>query len=307
MVGALAALNRVSGWDPREADHLVGTSAGALFAALLAAGVSPIRLLPPDHASRSTGSTWILNELARQSSYRSEHWLPHTPLGSWRLALAGLLQMPSASSLLQTLSGIAPAGRVSPDPILRTIRQAASPGWPAQPQCRIVATDYVSGRRVVFGDTGAPEADLADAVAASCAIPGFFEPVAINGRRYVDGGLHSLCNLDLVTDSSLDLVICFSAMTSRASHDGSAPLQRAIHSLLSRAGDRLRQQADELIDRGVDVVVIEPSMEDDLAMGVNFMDARRWSLVLDTALSSVARQLRRRHINAKFRRLSTAA
>src|SRR5882672_11965977 len=35
MVGALAALNRVTGWDPREPDQLVGTSAGALFAALL--------------------------------------------------------------------------------------------------------------------------------------------------------------------------------------------------------------------------------------------------------------------------------
>lgn len=307
MVGALAALNRVSGWDPREADHLVGTSAGALFAALLAAGVSPIRLLPPDDVSRSTGGTWILNELTLQSSYRSRHWLPHAPLGSWRLALAGLLQTPSAGSLLRTLSGIAPAGRVSSDPILRTVRQAASLGWPAHPHCRIVATDYVSGKRVVFGETDAPEADLADAVAASCAIPGFFEPVAINGRRYVDGGLHSLCNLDLVADSSLDVVICFSAMTSRAGHDGSPPLQRAIHSLLSRAGEQLRQQAKELIRRGVDVIVIEPSTQDQAAMGANFMDARRWSLVLDTALTSVGSQLRRRHINTKLRTLATAA
>jgi NTE family protein len=307
MVGALAALNRVAGWDPGEADQVVGTSAGALFAALLAAGVSPARLLPPDHDGPSTGGTWILNELTLQSSYRSDHWLPHAPPGSWRLALAGLLQTPSAWSLLQTLSGIAPAGRVSSDPILRTVRQAASRGWPTHPQCRIVATDYVSGKRVVFGETGAPKADLADAVAASCAIPGFFEPIAINGRRYVDGGLHSLCNLDLVADSSLDVVICFSAMTSRAGHDGSAPLQRAIYSLLSRAREQLRRQAEELIHRGVDVVLIEPSTEDQKAMGANFMDARRWNLVLDTALTSVGSQLRRRNINTKLRRLGTAA
>jgi NTE family protein len=307
MVGALAALNRVTGWDPREADHLVGTSAGALFAALLAAGVSPTRLLPPDDASLSPGGKWILNELTLESSYRSEHWLPHAPLGSWRLALAGLLQMPSPWSLLQTMSGIAPAGRVSPDPILRTVRQAASRGWSAHPNCRIVATDYVSGKRVVFGETGAPEADLADAVAASCAIPGFFEPVAINGRRYVDGGLHSLCNLDLLENSGLDVVICFSAMTSRVGLDGSAPLQRAIHSLLSRAGKQLRQQADILSHRGVDVVVIEPSARDQAAMGANLMDSHRWSTVLDTALTSVAGQLRRRHINTKLGALSSAA
>jgi NTE family protein len=307
MVGALAALNRVTGWDPREADHLVGTSAGALFAALLATGVSPSRLLPPDDVSRSTGGQWILNELTLQSSYRSEHWLPRAPLGSWRLALAGLLQTPSPWSLLQTMSGIAPAGRVSPDPILRTVRQAASRGWSAHPHCRIVATDYVSGKRVVFGDAGAPKADLADAVAASCAIPGFFEPVAINGRRYVDGGLHSLCNLDLLEDSDLDVVICFSAMTSRAGRDESAPLQRAIHSLLSRAGEQLRRQTEALIDNGVDVVVVEPTARDLAAIGANLMDARRWSSVLDTALVSVAGQLRRRHINTKLGALGSAA
>ena len=38
---------------------------------------------------------------------------------------------------------------------------------------------------------------MADAVAASCAIPGFYHPVEIDGRRYVDGGMRSTSNLDL--------------------------------------------------------------------------------------------------------------
>jgi len=198
MAGALAALHRVTGWDPREADCLVGTSAGAVFAALLAAGVSPTRLLPPSLRAQQTEEAWILKDLALPSSYRSDHWLPGPPLGSWRLALAGMLQTPSPRSFLQTLSGMAPAGRVRVDPIKRTVQRAVACGWPAHPRCRIIATDYTSGKRVVFGETGAPEADLAEAVAASCAIPGFYEPVSIKGRRYVDGGLHSLCNLDLV-------------------------------------------------------------------------------------------------------------
>ena len=36
------------------------------------------------------------------------------------------------------------------------------------------------------------------AVAASCAIPAFFAPVSIDGVRYVDGGVHSPTNADLV-------------------------------------------------------------------------------------------------------------
>ena len=307
MAGALAALNRVTGWDPREAACLVGTSAGALFAALLAAGVPPARLVPPGRIVPKTDEGWILNELTLQSSYRPEHWLPHAPLGSWRLVVAGMLQRPSPWSLLQTLSGIAPAGRVSAEPIVRTVLQAAPHGWAAHPHCRIVATDYESGRRVVFGETGAPEASLAQAVAASCAIPGFFEPVSINGRRYVDGGLHSFCNLDLLEASDLDVVICLSAMTTHRHPDESSPLQRAFHSLLGLAKEQLDRQVSALMNQGVDVVVVEPTAKDHAAMGVNLMDAGRWRSVLAVALSSVAGQLRRHGVRTRLRALGGAA
>lgn len=48
----------------------------------------------------------------------------------------------------------------------------------------VVATDLASGEKIVFrtGNTGV-------AVSASCAVPGVFQPVLINGRSYVDGGL----------------------------------------------------------------------------------------------------------------------
>jgi NTE family protein len=307
MVGALAALNRVTGWDPRQADCLVGTSAGAVFAALLAGGVSPERLLPPGPRVPHADRAWILTELALQSSYRSKYRLPHTPLGSWRLALAGLLQTPSPWSLLQTLSGIAPPGRISPEPIARTVRQAVASGWAAHPHCRIVATDYASGSRVVFGEAGAPEAALAEAVAASCAIPGFFAPVSINGRRYVDGGLHSFCNMDVLEASDLDVVICFSAMTSRLGYKESAPLQRAVHSLFGLGVEQLDRQVSALADRGVDVVLVEPTAKDQAAMGANLMDVRRWAAVLQVALTSVAAQLRRHRVKTRLGELASAA
>jgi len=48
----------------------------------------------------------------------------------------------------------------------------------------VVATDLASGEKIIFrtGNTGI-------AVSASCAVPGVFQPVVINGRSYVDGGL----------------------------------------------------------------------------------------------------------------------
>ena len=74
--------------------------------------------------------------------------------------------------------------------------------------------DYRTGKRVPFGRTDSPPATVADAVAASCAIPGFYRPVKIGGRRYVDGGVCSASNLDLLAGRGLDLVICLNPLSS---------------------------------------------------------------------------------------------
>ncbi len=61
---------------------------------------------------------------------------------------------------------------------------------------RVAAVDRRSGRRVMFGEPGAPAASVPDAVLASCAVPWLFAPVEIGGREYVDGGVWSPVNLD---------------------------------------------------------------------------------------------------------------
>ena len=62
----------------------------------------------------------------------------------------------------------------------------------------IVAVDLDVGRRVVFGAPGRRPSTVGEAVEASCAIPGYFAPVTIDGTRYVDGGVHSTTNGDLL-------------------------------------------------------------------------------------------------------------
>jgi NTE family protein len=65
-----------------------------------------------------------------------------------------------------------------------------------------VVTDLNSGERVVFrtGDSGM-------AVRASAAVPGVFQPVTINGRQYVDGGLTSPVPVRAVREMGADFVI----------------------------------------------------------------------------------------------------
>ena len=78
----------------------------------------------------------------------------------------------------------------------------------------MVAMDYDTGRRIAFGRAGAPPATMADAVMASCAIPGWYAPVAIGGRRYIDGGTLSPTSIDLLADRGLDEVIVLAPMAS---------------------------------------------------------------------------------------------
>jgi len=66
----------------------------------------------------------------------------------------------------------------------------------------VVATDLGSGEKAVFrrGNTGM-------AVRASSSVPGVFQPVTINGREYVDGGLTSPVPVKAARDLGADIVI----------------------------------------------------------------------------------------------------
>ena len=157
----------------------------------------------------------------------------------------------------------------------------------------MVACDYETGDRVAFGRGDAPPADLPDAVAASCAIPVFYRPVTIAGREYVDGGMHSTSNLDLVSDLGLDLVICLNPTSSLHPSHAWNPAERVSAALRSASGRRLGSEARELRADGVKLVLIQPLAEDLDTMGPNLMSTRRRHEVIEVAMRTVAEQLRR--------------
>ena len=116
------------------------------------------------------------------------------------------------------LSGLLPAGRGTLDPIYQMLETMAAESLPQStwPRRRtwIVATDYLTGRRVVFGREGEPVAELAGAVCASCAIPAWYAPVRIGGRAYIDGGTASNTSVDLIPSGEFDEVYVFAPMAS---------------------------------------------------------------------------------------------
>src|SRR3954468_22146612 len=297
LMGALEALEAETGWRAADAEQIVGTSAGAVIGALAAAGV------PPEYMSAyATGETLAdfaepeerAAAPARRASagdYHLQWGFPPIGPGSWRLAMSTLLQ-PHRYSPAALLAGWLPRGFISTAPIRGVVDMFVGEDWPSKTRFWAVAADYGSGRRVAFGREDAPPATVAEAVAASCAIPGFYHPVRIDGRRYVDGGICSVSNLDLLCDEGLDLVICLNPMSSLAQATGGSPADRMAAIMRAAAGRRLGHEARKLREAGTRVLILQPGEKDVSLMGFNLMSGTRRLEGMEQARRSVATELR---------------
>src|SRR5213076_3226045 len=150
-------------------------------------------------------------------------------------------------------TGWLPRGIISTESLKETVRRVVPEGWSDHPSLWVMACDYATGRRVAFGREGAPQAELADAVAASCAIPGFYHPVTIAGRRYVDGGIHSPSNLDVLRGERLDLVICLNPTSSLDRIPPRHPIERLHAFMRNASGRRLGSEGKKLREAGMEV------------------------------------------------------
>jgi NTE family protein len=294
MVGGLNALKLKLGWDPRDASHIVGTSAGSVLAAAISTGIGPERLLPmsPDWIFKglfgSDDELVLMNEHVANGRRRLLWGMP----GSWRLVVSSIRFDGNRPSLLRMLTGLIPQGLISTAPIRDTVRHLVPDGWTDHPCCWIVACDYHTGKRVAFGAPHMPVVPMADAVAASCAIPGFYRPQLVDGRLFVDGGLHSMSNLDLLADTELDLVICLNPLSSNYRTHSWDPVDRFMDGFRRMATRQLESEAAKLRNRGIEVVLLQPGEEDLMVMGNNLMEGRRSRDVVEVALQTVAQQLR---------------
>jgi NTE family protein len=296
LTGGLDALASETGWDPAEADYVVGTSAGSMMGALCASGVPPWFMVAHSRGEVFEGVVGADGRPAAEADraggarFEFERALPPIGPGSWRLAFRTLVN-PRRYAPATVFTGWIPRGIFSTEPLKETIRHVVPSDWSPHPNLWTIACDYETGRRVPFGRADAPEADLADAVAASCAIPGIYHPVTIDGRRYVDGGIRSTSNLDLLRDEELDLVICFNPTSTLHPLRAINP-RDAFNLVFQRAsGRRLGSEAKKLRAAGTEVVLIQPLQEDLQAMGPNLMSPRRRNEVIEVARRTIASQL----------------
>ncbi len=167
---------------------------------------------------------------------------------------------------MNLMVGALPNGRVDND-VLGDQTSKLHDCWPAETTW-IPAVSLDTGELTVFGRDEGHDVDVADAVAASCAIPAFFRPVKINGQRYVDGGTRSMVNVDLLADLDLDLVVVLSPMSLSAM----SPRSPFASVLRGFPTFQLAKELAVLDEAGIPHLTLEPDRGTARAMGANPMD-----------------------------------
>jgi NTE family protein len=287
--GVLAALQREADWDPRSASVIVGTSAGSVTGAALRVGVPATdlaaslygvptsrrggallrRILPEDSGPLPTPSL--------RSLFRPWH-LPSPALIA-RVARRPLAFRPQVAAVT-----LMPRGEVDITSRAEGLDQHIGGRWPEG--LRICAVRRTDGARVVFGRHGAPSARLASAVLASCAIPSYFKPVNIDGVEYVDGGVHSVTNADVLRHEALDMVVIVSSMSAAhgVANGADGLLRRTVHRRIEREVARLEAA-------GTAVLRLEPGSESRQAMGLKAMAEDRSPRVIEAAYEETLRRI----------------
>jgi NTE family protein len=195
---------------------------------------------------------------------------------------------PMGVRISAAIASLIPAGTHSTDHIAGLVRDLLDTGAIPHRGLRISTVDRLSARRVVFG----PDPEwLPQAVAASCAVPGWFVPVEIDGAYYVDGGVHSNFSLDVAADAYSARVAVLSPLSGvvSASRD---PGWLAMGVARAEIGRMLRRELRRAARLKAHVVVMEPGTEEVLAMGLNLMDDTRGPEIHALALERTRATLR---------------
>ncbi len=171
------------------ADLVVGTSAGSAVAAQITSGV-PLDDLYGRQLSETSAEIEVQLDM-EQLLARFTAAVSATASQDEALRAIGALAL-DAETVAEPVRMAAVAARL---PV---------PDWPDRLML-LPAIDALTGELTAFSkDSGVT---LADAVAASCAVPGIWPPVTINGRRYIDGGVRSPTNADLAAGYDRILII----------------------------------------------------------------------------------------------------
>ncbi|HXC56051.1 MAG TPA: patatin-like phospholipase family protein [Rhizomicrobium sp.] len=242
------------------ADRIVGTSAGSFAGAALASG------RPAEALVRAQVEQAERDVAARKAAPEGER----RPAPDLAPLLRFMARRPEGGEMPATLRAEIGAYALQAPTILEE-RFIASFGsiakageaWPRGFAC--TAVDAEDGAFVVWEESSGVA--LGHAIASSCSVPGIFPPIAIHGRRYIDGGMRSGTNFDL--GKGYARVLCIAVVGNIG---------------LETMKPRAEAEVAALRATGAKVELIVPDAHCREAFGNNLMDSTRRG---DVALAGV--------------------
>jgi NTE family protein len=299
-IGALRALDLLSpNTSVNDFDIYVGTSAGALIAALTANGVTPEQMMrtvndqgPADLPPLARDMFLRLNrgELAARAL--------KLPLHAVRMArgVVGSIGALSAMDLVLALGDALPSGVYTGAGIEAYVREALGAEGRTDDfralgkELYLAATDLDTCERIVLGAEGWDDIPISAAVRASTALPMVYAPYRVRDHELVDGGIVSTTNLDIAVEAGAKFIVVvnplvpyindftttvptlFGERVRRVSDMGFPKIGYQTFKLL--AYQRLHEMASHWKARypGVDIVLVEPDTDDELMFQTNVLN-----------------------------------
>ena len=301
-IGALRALDLLAvDTTVNQFDVYVGTSAGALIAALAANGVTPEQMMRVvnDQVPQPFGDVSL--DMLLRPNYREfvsrGLRLPLHLVGVLR-ELGKSLPALTPVDLAIALADLLPSGLYTGSGIEEYVHSALSDPDRTDDfrelgcELYLAATDLDTCERIVLGGPGWDDVPISAAVRASAALPMVYQPTRLKDRELVDGGIVSTTNLDIAVEAGAKLIIVvnplvpyvndftkeiptlFGTRTRRVSDMGFPKIGYQTFKLL--AYQRLHDLAHGWRERypGVDIVLIEPDTDDELMFQTNILNYR---------------------------------
>ena len=320
-IGALRALDLLAvNQTVNEFDVYVGTSAGAFIASMTANGVTPeemMRVLNKD--LRSPIPDIDLAMLLRpnyRGFLRGSVTLPFKVAGVIRELIENLGES-SAVDLATGLAAALPPGIYRGTGIERYIEEVLSDPDRTNDfrhlasELYLTATDLDTTERVILGEGEWADVPISKAVAASGALPLIYEPVEIRGREFIDGGILSTTNIDVAIERGARFVVVINPLVpyvndfrsriptmtgsrvQRVSDMGLVGIGNQAFRMISH--DRLHRAVEIWEERypGVDIILIEPELDDALMFGTSILDYKARLEIAKHGFESVTLKLAR--------------
>ena len=320
-IGALRALDLLAtNSTVNEFDVYVGTSAGSFVSSLVANGVTPeemMRVLNRDLPSpiRDIDLGTLLQPNIG-GFVKGSLTLPFKLVSVIRETASQLGEV-SAVDFVTALSAVLPNGVYTGRGIERYVEEVLSDPDRTndfrllERELYLTATDLDTTERVILGEGEWAEVPISRAVAASGALPGIYEPVEIAGREFIDGGILSTTNVDVAVERGAKFVVVINPLVPyvndfkkniptitgsrarRVSDMGLAAILNQTFRLLSH--DRLHRAVEIWEQRypGVDIILIEPELDDELMFGTSILDYRARLQIAKHGFESVTLKLAR--------------